>query len=348
MSMRTSKRCCVVELACGGAAMVYKCQAVLNPHLDRFSICAGMHSLSRSSSVAVPCLVSTGMSSPSTAHPIIPSSDHAQFPHLPAVNQKAAAAPSSSHKHVIMSTQLTPRYHTCAASKTAPKRAANRRSPRLHSQILPPPSAQSTLDAPPTPLQPGPSAWHQHEEGMELDVTVSPAVRRGTTPAALSLHSQSDKFLSLDLHIDAFWKRLRLGYAQDPDFRDPPRKYFFDKRLHVYFRQGKLVIPNNDFLRRQVLLWHHVHPMPQYLVRWKGYDQSHDSWLPVDELSGCLDKVSEYLFHSASASQRRKLINVFPRTLRDNLAHVVARADRTRRPAIRGGSPESRMLYAQA
>ena len=159
-----------------------------------------------------------------------------------------------------MSTQLTPRYHTCAASKTAPKRASNRRSPRIHSQILPPPTSHGTLDVPPTQLQPRPSAWHQHEGGMELDVAASPAVRRGTTPVALPLKSQSDEFLSLNLHIDAFWERLRLGYAQDLDFRDPPRKYFFDMRLHVYFYQGKLVIPNHHFLRRQVLLWHHVHP----------------------------------------------------------------------------------------
>ena len=69
--------------------------------------------------------------------------------------------------------------------------------------------------------------------------------------------------------------------------------------------------------------------MPHYLVRRTGYDQPHDSWLPVDELSGCPDKVSEYLFHYASASERRKMIHVVPRTLRDNLVHVVARAERT-------------------
>ena len=39
-SMDPSKHCCAVGLAGGGAAIVYKCRAVLNPHLNRLSTSA--------------------------------------------------------------------------------------------------------------------------------------------------------------------------------------------------------------------------------------------------------------------------------------------------------------------
>ena len=48
--MGTSQRCCAVGLAGGGAAMVYKRRAVLNPHLDRLSI-----DVQISAQVCTPC-----------------------------------------------------------------------------------------------------------------------------------------------------------------------------------------------------------------------------------------------------------------------------------------------------
>ena len=65
---------------------------------------------------------------------------------------------------------------------------------------------------------------------------------------------------------------------------------------------------------------------PHYLVRWKGYSSKHDLWLPVSELDSCLDKVADYLFHKASPKQRDIMIDQFPRSSRDRLAHILQRA----------------------
>ena len=82
----------------------------------------------------------------------------------------------------------------------------------------------------------------------------------GTPPDPTSLSEQSDKHLKLDLIVDDFWARLRMGYAHDVAFRNPPKSYTFDARHSVYFRDRQLVVPDYDHLRRQILLWHHHHP----------------------------------------------------------------------------------------
>lgn len=74
------------------------------------------------------------------------------------------------------------------------------------------------------------------------------------------LQSQHGKHITLDTIVDDFWERLRTGYAHDPAFRSPLPNYRFDKHLQCYFLGQKLVIPDHDSLRKQIILWHHVHP----------------------------------------------------------------------------------------
>jgi hypothetical protein len=75
---------------------------------------------------------------------------------------------------------------------------------------------------------------------------------------------------------------------------------------------------------------------PHYLVRWVGYDDSYNTWLPVDELDGCLEKVADYLFTVVRPHRRAKLISQFPRASRDALLELESRAERTRR-SVHGG-----------
>ena len=76
----------------------------------------------------------------------------------------------------------------------------------------------------------------------------------------MDLKSQHNAHLSMDVIVDEFWSRLRKGYAHDPCFSNPDPRYKFDKQLQCYFLDHKLVIPDHDNLRKQILMWHHVHP----------------------------------------------------------------------------------------
>lgn len=70
---------------------------------------------------------------------------------------------------------------------------------------------------------------------------------------------------------------------------------------------------------------------PHFLVKWVGYDSSHDLWLPLASLSDCLDKVAHYLFHNTAPKQRERIIELFPLEARMHLAELVGRAQRRQR-----------------
>lgn len=79
------------------------------------------------------------------------------------------------------------------------------------------------------------------------------------------LSTQAENLLHLDLVVDELWSRLRLGYAHDPAFASPPPSYRLDPKPRIYFHGGKLVVPDHDFLRRQIMLWHHSHPLHAHM-----------------------------------------------------------------------------------
>jgi len=101
--------------------------------------------------------------------------------------------------------------------------------------------------------------WVEEEDIVRDNRSVD-ARAVGVPPPEPSLKAQSDKFLTLDLQVDDFWVRLRSGYSHDPVFKKPPSSYAFDPTLQTYSYKNRLVVPNHDYLRRQILLWHHVHP----------------------------------------------------------------------------------------
>ena len=73
---------------------------------------------------------------------------------------------------------------------------------------------------------------------------------------------------------------------------------------------------------------------PHYRVHWKGYQSSEDTWLPLPDLSSCLEAIADYLFCATSARRREKLIAEFPRRSRDKLTQLLANAEQTRRQHV--------------
>jgi hypothetical protein len=80
----------------------------------------------------------------------------------------------------------------------------------------------------------------------------------GTPTLHDSLQSQADRFLTLDINIDDFWDRVRRGYAHDTEL--DKASFTFDQQSRLYFKGDRIVVPDFDHLRRQILLWHHAHP----------------------------------------------------------------------------------------
>jgi hypothetical protein len=105
------------------------------------------------------------------------------------------------------------------------------------------------------PTLPPNTSWADVED-VEQD---EPAA--GTPPLdTLPLADQAERLLNLDVSIDDFWERLRKGYAHDPAFAAPDGTYRFDDKLQLYIKDARIVVPDYDYLRRQIMLWHHTHP----------------------------------------------------------------------------------------
>ena len=220
----------------------------------------------------------------------------------------------------LLSASRIPNPHPQAAVSTAP---ALRKSPRLRTQLAPPPSQERTLRTPqlrssperqvpaqppplfqerrapaqppsqleqPPPQQPAPAASLsplQQRPQQVISVSTDSPISVSTDPSkapqgstassdpeedglvvdqqtladiGMELKSRHNAHLSMDTIIDEFWSRVRKGYSHDPRFSNPDPRYRFDKRLQCYFLDHRLVIPDHDNLRKQILMWHHVHP----------------------------------------------------------------------------------------
>jgi hypothetical protein len=59
--------------------------------------------------------------------------------------------------------------------------------------------------------------------------------------------------------VNDFWRRLREGYKHNASISSDATVTFNSKR-NVYLKDGRIVVPDFDRLRYQIMLWHHVHP----------------------------------------------------------------------------------------
>lgn len=145
-----------------------------------------------------------------------------------------------------------------------PSRAAQRRPaapampPPIPLTLAAPPATPARPQSPPPP--PPPPAQEPPVPQLEdllLDQAIQ--VNPGEDPAA-DLRQRCTDFLSLDSTMEDFWRRLQLGYAHDPAFATPPKTYRFHPKHKLYYKDHRIVVPDHDHLRKQILMWTHVHP----------------------------------------------------------------------------------------
>ena len=113
----------------------------------------------------------------------------------------------------------------------------------------------------------------------------APRLQLPSTLTALNLHDFFH-FSVLKRYCEAFAKQ----YTTDP-LPEPPTAAFFE------------VDCIKDFDRSHARTDKPSIQAPHFLVAWRGYDSSHDLWLPVDELAQCLEAVADFLFINTAPKQ---------------------------------------------
>ena len=192
------------------------------------------------------------------SYPVLQPPQQRQHP-LPYLQAATTARPPTrttrnSQRRTIMSTVHTPEVTPPRLTRPSP------------SALPPPPPTAGNSGRILTPGLENGTLPSEETDGMIADQPVSHYI----DPEALKevgtgLSTQAQQHLNLDVKIDEFWERLRAGYAHDPAFMSPCTKYRFDKHLQVYFLDHRLVVPDHDHLRKQILLWHHEHPWHAHL-----------------------------------------------------------------------------------
>ena len=134
------------------------------------------------------------------------------------------------------------------------------------SALTPPPPTAGSSGRILTPRLDNGTLPSEQTDGMITDQPVSHYIDpEALKEVSTGLAAQAHLHLSLDVKSDEFWERLHAGYAHEPAFMSPCTKYRFDKHFHVYSLDHKLVVPDHDQLRKQILLWHHEHPWHAHL-----------------------------------------------------------------------------------
>ena len=118
---------------------------------------------------------------------------------------------------------------------------------------LAPPGLQQNIGSSGTPRQNSPENSEQPYEETDIPLLTPDMDADAIEDLSTGLQSQHDRYLTLDVVVDDFWRRLRIGYAHDPAFKTPPSSYRFDKHLQCCIMGHKLVIPDHDDLRKQIL-----------------------------------------------------------------------------------------------
>lgn len=61
-----------------------------------------------------------------------------------------------------------------------------------------------------------------------------------------------------------------------------------------------------EYKVKQILDHKQVSGKPYYLVKWRGYDTSENTWEPIENLMGCHQRVQQYHQRAARSSTKKK------------------------------------------
>ena len=206
-----------------------------------------------------PAITISDSASPPPPAALSPRSPQLQLPTSPRDLPPTPSAPRRQSFSMLASRHRPARTTLVAAAHPLPCPTSTTRHRRQTPSASPLLARPATDDAAAAAGPDAEVAWADSED-MILDGRAIDALHLGAHSQSELLQQQSNKFLTLDLNADDFWRRLRIGYAHDCVFENPPNSYQFDPKLEIYMYKNKIVVPDHDYLRRQILLWHHAHP----------------------------------------------------------------------------------------